>query len=390
MGVAGGLSRLVVNAWRRGAGRGRVGAWRADGRPVGAGGGALGRSRLVALAGAVALDLAAGEAPSGVHPVAGIGAALAWGHERLRGSGRRAQLAGGAATVGGLALAAALVGRRLEQRLPAPLLAVAVKQTFSLRQLTREGRRVAAALDGGELDLARVRLRALVSRPTEVLGEPLLAAAAIESLAENLGDSVVAPLACYAAAGLGGAAAYRVVNTADAMYGYRGELEWLGKPAALADDALNRLPSRAAALALVLAALVVDGPAAARRALATWRSDAGRTASPNAGRPMAAMAGALGRRLEKAGHYVLGADFPEPAPADVRRAARLVEAAAGLACLAAAGLLAARGAGPTRREPAALLAPSGAGPTGLAAARLPVARSSAAGALAAALRAASR
>jgi adenosylcobinamide-phosphate synthase len=136
------------------------------------------------------------------------------------------------------------------------------------------------------------------------------------------------------------------------MYGYRGELEWLGKPAARADDVLSWLPSRAAALALVLAALAVEGPAAARRAQATWRSDAGRTASPNAGRPMAAMAGALGRRLEKAGHYVLGAEFPEPGPADVRRAARLVEAAAALAGLAAAGLLAARGAAATARQAA--------------------------------------
>jgi adenosylcobinamide-phosphate synthase len=343
MRVAGGLSRLVVKA-------GRAGARRAGGRGAQGGGRALGRSRLAALGAAAALDLLVGEAPSAVHPVAAIGGALAWGHERFRGSGRRAQLAGGATTVGVMALAAALLGRGLERRLPAPLLALGVKQTFSLRQLTREGRLVAAALDGGDLDLARVRLRALVSRPTDVLGGPLLAAAAIESLAENLGDSVVAPLACYAAAGLGGAAAYRVVNTADAMYGYRGELEWLGKPAARADDALNCLPSRAAALALVLAALPVEGPAAARGALATWRSDAGRTASPNAGRPMAAMAGALGRRLEKAGHYVLGAEFPEPGPADVRRAARLVEAAAALAGLAAAGLLAARGAAATDRE----------------------------------------
>lgn len=297
------------------------------------------RRRLAALAGAAVLDLALGEPPTAVHPVAGMGAALGWGHERFRNSGPRSQLAAGALTVGSLTLAAAVAGRVLERRLPLPLLAPALKPAFSLRRLITEGLGVARALEASEPALARSRLVALVSRPTDGLEPPLLAAAAIESLAENLCDSVVAPLLYYAVGGLGAAAAYRVVNTADAMYGYRGDLEWLGKPAAQADDLLSWLPSRATALSLLLAALPLEGPAAARRGLRTWRSDAGLTSSPNAGRPMAAMAGCLGRRLEKVDHYVLGAGFPAPEAADVRRAARLVETAAAVAGTAVAALL---------------------------------------------------
>jgi adenosylcobinamide-phosphate synthase len=165
------------------------------------------------------------------------------------------------------------------------------------------------------------------------------ASAAIESLAENVADSVAAPLLAYAAFGLPGAAAYRVVNTADAMFGYRGETEWLGKAAARLDDLLNWVPSRLSALALTGAAVVLGD---ARGAWRTRRREARRTASPNAGHPMAAMAGALGRRLEKPGHHVLGDGLPEPGPADVRAAVRLAGAASTLLAVGALALTALR------------------------------------------------
>lgn len=149
----------------------------------------------------------------------------------------------------------------------------------------------------------------------------------------------VAPWLYYAGFCLGGAAVYRVVNTADSMFGYRGDNEWLGKAAARTDDALSWLPSRLAAAAIVAAARLRLGAAAAGRALATWRSYGGTTASPNAGRPMAAMAGALERRLEKRGHYVLGGEFSEPASDDVRRAVDLTATAAGIALATLAGEL---------------------------------------------------
>jgi len=298
--------------------------------------------RVLTFLGAVFIDLLLGEPPNRFHPVVGMGQALSFGHERFRVAPKKLQLLGGAATVGAVTLGAALIGRRLERRLPAPLAALALKPTFSLRSLIREGLAVAEALENEDLPGARLRLRSLVSRPTENLAPALIAAAAIESLAENLSDSVVAPWLVYTTFGLAGAAAYRAVNTADAMYGYRGDLEWLGKPAARADDAINWIPSGLASVLVVAAATIAHGPRAGRFALQCWRSDAGRTASPNAGGPMAAMAGALGRRLEKPGHYVLGDRFPDPDANDIRRAARLVEAASAIGVAAVVASLALR------------------------------------------------
>jgi adenosylcobinamide-phosphate synthase len=277
--------------------------------------------RALTLLGAIVVDLTLGELPNRFHPVVGIGRALSLGHDRFRSAPRRFQLLGGAATVGAVTLGAALIGRRLERHLSPPVVAFALKSTFSFRPLIREGLGVADALENGDLAGARFKLRSLVSRPTEKLGPALIAAAAIESLAENLSDSVIAPWLAYFGLGLGG--------------GYRGDLEWLGKAAARADDAVNWLPSRLTSLLLVAGAAFAYGPRAASSALECWQSDASKTASPNAGGPMATMAGALGRRLEKPGHYVLGHGFPDPGADDIRRAARLVETSSAMAAAVA-------------------------------------------------------
>src|SRR5262249_5354547 len=146
-----------------------------------------------------------------------------------------------------------------------------------------------------------------------------LASAAVESLAENLVDSWLAPMLAYAAFGLAGATAYRAVNTADAMWGYHSpRYEELGKALARLDDALNWVPARVGAGLLVLAS---GGSAAA---LAAWRRDGGLTASPNAGQVMATAAGALGVQLEKVGHYRLNAGAPLPAPSAIADGRRLV------------------------------------------------------------------
>jgi adenosylcobinamide-phosphate synthase len=309
--------------------------------------------RARALPGAVALDLALGDPGDGWHPVAVMGRMLAAGHERFRAARPLAQLLGGAGSVAAVGLLTAAVGAGVERlargRAGAVLLGAALKPTFALRQLITEALAVASALEADDLARARRQLRALVSRPTDALEPPLLASAAIESLAENLADSAIGPWLAFALGGLPAAGIYRVVNTADAMYGYHGELEWLGKAAARADDLINWLPGRVAALTLLAAAALDLGGASARRGLRAWRREAGRTESPNAGRPMAVMAGCLGRRLEKPGHYVLGGGAPLPEAADVRRAARLTALAA---ALAAAGLTAglAAASGPGRRR----------------------------------------
>ena len=294
--------------------------------------------RAAALVLALALDLAVGEVGGAWHPVALAGRVLDIAYRPWHRREPATSLRGGTAALGtavGLASllgwgAERLAGRRFIRVL---IRGVLLKQTFSIRRLLEEGAGVAGTLERGNLEQARLQLRALVSRPTSGLSPELCASAAIESLAENVADSIAAPLVCYSLLGLPAAAAYRVVNTADAMFGYRGEMEWLGKSAARLDDVLNWVPSRLSAIALTGAALMLGGRSAAGLAWRTCQRDGPRTASPNAGRPMAAMAGALGRRLEKRGHYILGAGFRAPRPADVRAAIRLT----GLAAVLLAG-----------------------------------------------------
>jgi adenosylcobinamide-phosphate synthase len=170
-----------------------------------------------------------------------------------------------------------------------------------------------------------------VSRPVDALDPEATASGAIESLSENLTDSWIAPLCFYLVGGIPAAWAYRAVNTADAMIGYReGVLERLGAAAARLDDLLNLLPARLAALAVVAGAgLTGASPSLAWRA---WRRDAGATESPNAGQTMAAMAGALGVTLEKHGHYRLGGGAA-PDLADIDRAVRVFASAASVSLI---------------------------------------------------------
>ena len=207
---------------------------------------------------------------------------------------------------------------------------IALKSTLSLRGLVRAAVAVRDDLDRADLRAARTAVgRDLVSRPTTTLGAGQVASATVESVAENLTDAFLAPLLFFVAFGLPGAVAYRVVNTADAMIGYRdGPLLYFGRLAARLDDALNLVPARLAALLIVVAAAMAG--ADARRALSTMRRDHGRTASPNAGWTMSAMAGALGVTLDKPAAYSLGAG-PAPTPADIGRAVRVLTLAGALA-----------------------------------------------------------
>jgi adenosylcobinamide-phosphate synthase len=210
---------------------------------------------------------------------------------------------------------------------------IALKPALSLRPLIAAARQVEGALTGGDLAAARRALSwNLVSRDTSALTAAEVAGATIESVAENLSDSVVAPLVAFRAGGLSAAYAYRMINTADAMLGYHTpELEWFGKAAARVDDVVNLLPARLSAALICCAAPVSDG--SPRRALRVALRDAGRTSSPNAGWPMAAMAGALGLRLTKRGHYELNRHGRDPNARDIRDACRIVGAASVLAAL---------------------------------------------------------
>jgi adenosylcobinamide-phosphate synthase len=179
-----------------------------------------------------------------------------------------------------------------------------LKACFSLRMLGEVGLKMRRLLAEGQLEEARAELKSLVSRDVSKLNDEQMAAATIESVAENTTDSFVAPLFFFLLLGVPGVVVYRLVNTFDSMIGYRGRYEYLGKAAARLDDILNFLPARLSALLLIVTAPWYRGDRANASRIA--RRDHRRTASPNAGWTMAAMAGALHVQLEKVGHYRLG------------------------------------------------------------------------------------
>lgn len=300
------------------------------------------RHALLVLCAAVAFDALVGEPPTPLHPVVWMGRFL-----RLlrRGAPRRpgpALLYGSGMAVAG-PLVSGLIAWELASALARwPLLQIALeayllKSAFAIRALGSAALEVRAALLRDDLPAARAALRSLVSRDTSALSGPLLSAAAVESVAENASDSLVAPLLYFALLGVPGALAYRAANTLDAQIGYHGETEWLGKAAARLDDLLNLLPAR------LTAALLVAGSALCRasplNALRMWMRDGSLTESPNAGRPMAAMAGALGIELEKVGHYRLGAPGSAPGPSDIAQSVAILVAACALAVAGAAALV---------------------------------------------------
>lgn len=302
---------------------------------------------------AAALDLI-GELPAHWHPVVWYGTAIGR-LERRAPHGERARLAYGGGMIlltAPLAILPAMAVQRLASRVQttlagrgharhgivaaAVLEGAALTPFIALRMLVASGRTVRVALERDDLPAAREALASLVSRERAGLDAPLVAAAAVESLAENLSDSVVAPLLCYALFGLPGAAFYRLVNTFDSMIGYHGQYEHLGKAAARLDDALNFFPARLTAALIVALAPLVGGDA--RAAWQICRRDAARTASPNAGHPMAAAAGALGVQLEKVDHYTLGDARTPVTPATIRRAETMVRCVSGVAILLLAGV----------------------------------------------------
>ena len=280
---------------------------------------------------ALAIDRWWGEPPAPLHPVVWMGRALGAGGARVA-PGQATERDLGAFWLAALvwfALAAfvLIVSAALQQAalayLPgwaaAAVLALLLKPLLAWRMLRAEVLAVGAAL-AESLAAGRERLSWLVSRDVQRLDAVTVRESAIESLAENLSDSVVAPLFWFVLLGLPGAALYRFANTADAMWGYPGMRggrywQWAGKWAARADDSLSWLPARLTALLLWLAARDVRW--SALRALARA------TPSPNGGWPMGAMALALGVRLSKPGVYVLHGDGRPAQPADTTRALQL-------------------------------------------------------------------
>jgi adenosylcobinamide-phosphate synthase len=270
---------------------------------------------------AVALDLVLGDPRALPHPVVAIGRMISFLEPRLRRSFRSERTAGCAllvATVGVSYGSAALLLRVAYALAPDAGIAVAVYLSWvalAARSLHVESGKVAHALERGDLPGARLALSYIVGRETGQLDEPEIVRGAVETVAENTGDGVIAPL-CYLM--LGGPAlaiAYKAVNTLDSMVGYKNEpYLHFGWASARFDDLANFLPARLTGLLMVISA-----PVCALSGSNAWRimkRDCRNHSSPNSGFPEAAAAGALGVRLGGANRY-FGIIVEKPTIGDV-------------------------------------------------------------------------
>ncbi|MEY4537326.1 MAG: hypothetical protein RL171_1477 [Pseudomonadota bacterium] len=273
---------------------------------------------------AFAIDHFIGEPPARLHPVVWMGNALNWAAANVLPKPAAddhkpdfPSFLTGAGVWIAIATLILIVTDSLQWavlQLPAVwaalLLGLLLKPLFAWRMLRQEVQAVEIALHDS-LDAGRARLSMLVSRDTTALTETQVRESAIETLAENLNDSVIAPIFWFVVLGLPGAAVYRFANTADAMWGYKAiykgrNWEWAGKWAARADDVLSWLPARITAALLWL----VSGSSSGFMVSRFWtrlRQEAGKTPSPNSGWPMAALALLLNIQLSKPDVYTLNA-----------------------------------------------------------------------------------
>ena len=297
---------------------------------------------------ALSLDLLLPELPARLHPVVWIGKAVSLLERLVEDSeSKLVALTWGVciaillpAVTGILAWLAASGLKELGQ-VPYVLGGgLLLSTTFAVAGLARAGDGVRDAMDANDMDAARLGLRHLVSRDPSTLTPSLVAAAAIESVAENITDSYIAPWLAFALLGIPGAFAYRAVNTLDSMIGYRGRYEYLGKASARLDDALNLIPARISAV-LILISGRLHGLPFSRGWTWAWR---GRllTESPNAGWTIGGMSGVLGVVLEKTSHYRIGDGLEDPTAADIGAAVRIAYTVAGLGLVLALSLIAVR------------------------------------------------
>lgn len=289
------------------------------------------------------------------HPVVLIGGAVAacdsrWNAIEIPADARRRNGVWTAAILVAPAIlagaVAALLARAEPWLWPAEVLAVAV--LLAQRSLYDHVADVARGLERGGIEGGRAAVRHIVGREPQSLDEHGVSRAAVESLAENFSDGVVAPAFWYLLFGLPGIVAYKTVNTLDSMIGHKtARYLHFGWASARLDDLLNLVPARLGGLLIALGALAMPG-ARAGAALAAMQADARKHRSPNAGWPEAAMAGALGFKLAGPRRYpgevvdapFIGSGTPDLTAADIRRGLRLY-AMACVAMAAVVGLIAA-------------------------------------------------
>lgn len=288
-----------------------------------------------AMAVALALDAALGW-PDAVyrrvgHPVTWIGRLIAMLDTRLNDGAPQARRRAGILTAGvtltAVIIPAAFLQSAMSDGLAATLLiGVLAWPLFAARSLHDHVEAVALPLADGDTAAAREEVAKIVGRDPSRLDPSGIARAAVESLAENASDGVIAPLFWGAIFGLPGIAAYKAINTMDSMIGHRTPAhEDFGRAAARIDDVANWIPAR---LTGALFCLVAPAP---RHAFAVMRRDARKHRSPNAGWPEAAMAAALGCRLSGPRVYAdrtadepwLNEDAPDATAVELGRALNL-------------------------------------------------------------------
>ena len=182
---------------------------------------------------------------------------------------------------------------------------ILLKTTIAIHGMEKHAKAVLESLDQNNLDIARTNLSMIVKRNTKNLDKNHVISGVVESISENTVDGITGPLFYFALFGLPGAFAYRVINTVDSMIGYKTDIfknvGWFG---ATCDTILNYIPSRLTGLVMIISAAILQN---------NWKEsykimirDGKKTESPNAGYPMAALAGALETKFEKINHYKLG------------------------------------------------------------------------------------
>jgi adenosylcobinamide-phosphate synthase len=309
------------------------------------------RSSLIAAS--YATDWLIGDPEWMPHPVRGIGWAITTGERFLRRLDleNRYELAAGGLLAVTVTAASALVARGMVRwahargRVLGPIFEVWLGSTcLATRDLLDKSAQVIYALGSSNLRPARRLLARIVGRDTASLNEPEICRAVIETLAESLSDGVIAPLFYFALGGVPIAVAYKAVNTLDSMIGHR-DVKYLrfGRLAARLDDAANWIPARITALLICLTAALLLREGSGSRAVRIWICDGSRHASPNAGHPESAMAGALAVQLGGTNFYNgdsvisphLGSEFQKPDRSRTYRALGIVTGASLLGFAAA-------------------------------------------------------
>ena len=304
---------------------------------------------LAAILAGYLLDLCLGDPHSMPHPVRAIGNLIVWLEKYLRPAGKKHATERGERRAGVLFVCLVLlvtgsvagailwISRLGGIWIQTVVEAVMTYYLLAARSLRDESMAVCRKLEAGEIEGARYAVSMIVGRDTKPLSEAGVARAAVETVAENASDGVIAPLFYLAIGGPLLGWLYKAVNTMDSMVGYKNDRYLhFGRAAAKLDDLVNLIPSRLAALLLIVAAYLLryDG----KNAYRIWRRDRRNHKSPNSAQTESACAGALGLRLAGDAWY-FGKLVPKPyigdeihpiEPQDIRRVNRLMYGAAGI------------------------------------------------------------